>query len=243
MHEADIGESDDLLIRRMVECVFRSVIEDGSIIIGDQSPDEIILEYKALAAHMLATETELRHAADHRSILWQRAKNEYVNGSPEIAITFCALWVEHVVNGNLVAGLQRKGYSLDIINPLIRELKLRTKITALWHIAEFEPLSDADISLIDQISQARNAFVHYKWSGYNDAMVRSNREQLIKLLERAQGLGAVFASRENSLFWNGREDEIINFYREDVRRHAEEVGPFTFTSPDREDSAESPPPS
>jgi hypothetical protein len=241
MHEADFSESDDLLLRRIMECVFRSFIEDGSIIIEGQSPDEIILEYKALTAHMLVTEAELRHTPDHRSVLWRRAKDEYVNGSPEIAITFYALWIEHEVNGDLVAGLQRKGYGLDIINPLIRELKLKTKITALWHIAGFEPLSDADISLIDQVSQARNAFVHYKWSGYNEAAGRSNREQLIRLLERTQGLQAVFNSRESSLLWNGREDEIINFYREDLRRHAEEVGPFTFTSPDREDSAESPP--
>lgn len=240
MHEADFSEPDDP-IGQIMECVFRSFIEDGSIIIEDQSPDEIILEYKALAAHMLAAETELRNIPDHRSVLWQRAKDEYVNGTPEIAITFCALWIEHVVNGNLVAGLQRKGYGLDIISPLIRELKLKTKITALWHIAGFEPLPDADISLIDQVSQARNAFVHYKWSGYNEATGRSNREQLVRLLERTQGLEAVFSSREGSLLWNDREDEIINFYREDLRRHAEKVGPFTFTGPDREDSAESPP--
>jgi hypothetical protein len=167
MQEAD--SSDHAILGQIVEGVFRSFIEDGSIIIGDQSPDEIILECKALAAHMLASNTELRRITDHRSILWLRAKDEYVNGSPEIAITFYALWIEHVVNGNLIAGLQRKGYGLDTINPLIRELKLRTKITALWHIAGFEPLSEADISLIDQVSQTRNAFVHYKWSSYDEA--------------------------------------------------------------------------
>jgi hypothetical protein len=204
----------------IAEAIFRSFIEDGSIIIGDQPPDEIILEYKAHLAMMLAEDTELHHVPDHRSTLWRRAENEYDNGDPQIAVTLYALWIEHVVNGNLMAGFQRKGYDPDVINLLIRRLNIEEKTTKLWRAAGFEPLSSADASLISQIMEARNAFVHYKWRGYDETSDRSRREQLITLLERARVLGDVFHLRENSLLWNGREDEIINFHREDLRRHA-----------------------
>jgi hypothetical protein len=238
--KVDFSDPDDPF-GRVAESVFRSFIEDGSIIIGDEPPDEIILIYKALLVEMLAANVELHRIADHRLLLLERAKDESASGTPEIAITFYALWIEHVANGNLVAGLQRKGYDLDVINPLIRELKLRTKLTALWSMAGFDPLSDADLALVDQISQARNAFVHYKWGGHNESVDQSIREQLRRVLDRAQNLEAVFNSRERSLLWNGREDEIINFYREDVRRHVQEAGPFTFG--DGDDSAESSSPS
>jgi hypothetical protein len=225
----------------IAEALFRSFIEDGSIIIEDQSPDEIILEYKAHLAMMFAEDTELHHVPDHRSNLWRRAENECDNGDPQIAVTLYALWIEHVVNGNLMAGFQRKGYDPDVISLLIRRLNIEEKTTKLWRAAGFEPLSSADASLISQIMETRNAFVHYKWKGYDETSDQSRREQLISLLERARILGNVFHSRENSLLWNGREDEITNFYREDLRRHAEEVGPFILDGTDMEGATESPP--
>jgi len=218
----------------IVEALFRSFIEDGSIVIEDQSPDEIILEYKAHLAIMIAEGTELHHVPDHRSTLWQHAESECDNGNPEIALTLYALWIEHVVNGNLTAGFQRKGYDPDVINLLIRRLNIDEKITKLWRAAGFEPLSNADTSLISRIMETRNAFVHYKWKGYDETTDQSHREQLNALLERAHALHDVFRSRENLLLWNGREDEIMNFHREDIKRHAEEAGPFIFGSADGE---------
>jgi hypothetical protein len=142
-----------------------------------------------------------------------------------------------------MVGFQRKGYDPDVINLLIRRLNIEEKTTKLWRAAGFGPLSSEDASLISQIMEARNSFVHYKWKGYDETSDRSRREQLITLLERARALGDIFHSRENSLLWNGREDEIIDFHREDLRRHAEEAGPFILGSTDGEGAAESPRPS
>jgi hypothetical protein len=153
----------------IAEALFRSFIEDGSIVIEDQSLDEILLEYKALMAHMQTAEQEFHRIPDHRSILWKRANSEHSEGTPEMAITLYALWIEHSVNGSLVSALQRKGYDLEIIDLIIREVNLRAKITKLWHIAGLDPLEDADVTLVGQIAEARIAFVHYKWAGYDIA--------------------------------------------------------------------------
>jgi hypothetical protein len=238
MHTVDFSDPNEPFAPIM-EALFRSFIEDGSIIIEDQSPDDIILEYKALLALMLAEETRLQRIPDHQSTLWRRAESEYVNGALEIAVTLYALWIEHVVNNDVMIGLQRKGYDPEIIDLLIRRINIEEKAVKLWCAAGFEPLSGPDISLIGQITEARNAFVHYKWKGYDEATDRSNREQLVALLERAHVLIDVFRSRENALLWNGREDEIINFYRKDIRRNAEDIGPLTFGSQNGEESAKS----
>jgi hypothetical protein len=238
MLTVDFSDPNDPFVPIM-ESLFRSFIEDGSIIIKDQPSDDIILEYKALLALMLAEETRLQRIPDHQPTLWQRAESEYAKGTPEIAVTLYALWIEHVVNNDVMIGLQRKGYDPEIIDLLIRRINIEEKATKLWRAAGFEPLSGPDISLIGQITEARNAFVHYKWKSYNEATDRSNRERLVALVGRARALMEVFRSRENSLLWNGREAEIINCYREDMRQHAKDIGPFTFGSPDEEGPAES----
>ncbi len=240
MYEIDFSDPDSPFLK-ILEYVFRSYVEDGSIEINEKPSEQIINEYKSITQELIAGEVELRHTSDHRQHLLERAEAEAGSGSAEIAVTLYALWIEHTVNGNLIYGLQRKGYDLETINPLIRELRLRTKITALWHIAGFEPLAGEDVALIDQISGARNAFVHYKWPGNAELAYESAKEQLKNIVDRSRGLETVFSSRENALFWNGRKDEILNFYREDIKRHAREVGPFVFGRATPENSAESPP--
>jgi hypothetical protein len=110
----------------------------------------------------------------------------------------------------------------------------------MWRISGLDPLEDADVILIGQIMEARNGFVHYKWTGHDEVADESNRERLAALLDRARTLENSFSSRENSLLWNGREEEIINFYRADIVRHFKEFGPFILGGPRAEGSAEPP---
>lgn len=229
MYTTDFSDPDNPLMR-VFESVFCSYIEDGSVEVGDKKPEQIINEYKALAKGVATGEVGLLHTLDHRSSLLERAEAEAHNGSFELSVTLYALWIEHTVNGDLIYGLQRKGYSLETIKPLIRELRLNTKVTALWHIAGFEPLAAADILLIDQVSAARNAFGHYKWSGSDEETEAATNERLKNTTERSRELEAVFIARENTLFWNARRGEIISYFWEDVRRHAREFGPFEFGS-------------
>jgi hypothetical protein len=218
----DFSDPDDPFLQFIV-VILRSYIEDGSIKVGERPPEEIVNEAKSLAREIADENVELRRVRDHRLTLLQRAEDEAAQGSIELAITLYALWIEHTVNGYLIFGLQHKEYSLDkVINPLIRDLSLRTKTTALWNVAGFEPLSDEDLALIDQISQARNVFVHYKWPAHDEPAHESMKEKLIVIVNRARNLEAEFNSRANKLLWNGREDEIMNFFWQDIRRRAEE---------------------
>jgi hypothetical protein len=230
MPTVDSTDSSDYVFR-MILHMFRTCVEDGEIEIGDRSVLEIIEDYKSHERGMQdeqGDETPITFTIDHTQTLLGRVEDEANSGHAEIAIMFYALWIEHTVNGNLMIGLQRKEYDSEIVNLLIREVKLQVKITVLWRIAGFPQLSDSDVRLIEQVSQARNSFVHYKWPGYAEAKQISVRSQMETIIERSRSLKAAFDAARNALYWNGREEEVMCAFQADLIRHAEEVGPFIF---------------
>jgi hypothetical protein len=209
----------------LVEAIFCDSVETGTIQIGDRTPQEILDEFRVyigefkLDIHDMNErgEDSIHAILDHRSTLLGYANREASDGRSDVAVVFYALWIEHTVNGCLIRGLERKGYGPEVINPLIRELSLRTKITALWSVAGFPPLTDENVRTIDQVAQFRNSFVHYKYPGYAESMHESMNEQLRRATERAQNLISAFDAAMNTLFWNGREEEIISAFREEYR--------------------------
>src|SRR3984885_10887760 len=100
-------------IYQVAEKLFRSYIEDGTIEIGEKSARQILDEYMVIMEDFVEAKTEVIHIPDHRANLLQRAQDEAINGDPNIAIVFCALWVEHTLNGSLIAALERKGYESE----------------------------------------------------------------------------------------------------------------------------------
>jgi hypothetical protein len=140
-----------------------------------------------------------------------------VQGNLSIAATFYALWIEHTTNGHLINAMGRKGYGESVTAPLIRELKLRTKLTSVWEISGFRPISAEDLNLIEEISQARNAFVHYKWPARDFDTETAITMRLDVTISRAESLVDVFRNATSLVFWNDREDEVIAELRSHLR--------------------------
>lgn len=230
-------------IYHVAEKLFRSYIEDGTIEVGGKSTPEILDEYMVIMQSYVDSNTQIIHIPDHRADLFQRAHDEAINGDPNIAVTFCALWIEHTVNGSLIAALEIQGYESEEVVALIRDANFRNKVTVLWRLASLIPLEEDLIRLADQIMQARNAFVHYKWRARDDADYESEKSRLRDVVGRSRDLNAAFERANNLLHWNGREDEIIAAYRQNVIQHIAEVGPFAWQAPPPEESASNPSPS
>lgn len=222
-----MSDADDARARRIVfDKIFRSFVENGIIEVGNRSPSEIIEDFKE--AVLEAAEEDPGWPAlvvDHRDLLLENAKRAAESGSLEIAITFYALWIEHTVNGNLINGLRRKGYDAEVVDLLLRKLDLETKFTVLWRVAGFRRLSSDNLRLIKHISEARNAFVHYKWRSYDNATTTASESMEVRLrtiVERAESLVTVFNEAISAAYWNNRDDEVIgSFYRDFIDRDHE----------------------
>jgi|ERR1022692_3965 hypothetical protein len=228
----------DELAAPLLEDVFKSHVEDGYVEVSNRKPEDIVLEFERQIKKLIDEGIGWRSVIDHTPNLLRRAEREIENESFEIAATFYALWIEHTVNGYLISALLRKGYDSEVATPLIRELRIKTKITALWKLVGYPDFTDDDIKTIEQVTQARNAYVHYKWPAHDEATADNLRDQLRSHVAQARNLEAAFKKAADALLWNGRKDEIIGFFHEHMRqRRQKRFG----SSPSSADPAASPP--
>jgi hypothetical protein len=149
-------------------------------------------------------------ALDYRETLLAQAKgasNDY------ITVTLYAMWIEHFVNGMIIRALERKGFSLQISRPLLRELRLQTKASALWEIAGLPAISDEHVALLEQIVQVRNSFVHYKWPAHDEEGHDQSEKQLKGAIEKSEALISALQVIESEALWNGRRTELIEYFR------------------------------
>ncbi len=203
------------LLHNIGEMGFRTLIEDGSIEIAGRDPVDIVEEYKAI---ILKGGIEWRGIRDHRDTLLTRARAEAEERHDEVAVILYATWMEHSINGILVLAFEREGHTAEVVTPLIRELRLQTKASALWRIAGLRDIGEENLTFLGQVSEFRNSLVHYKWQAHDLDLLHQRSVQLRSIIERVEELVDVLLSIETDTFWDGRETEIIEYFREDSAR-------------------------
>ncbi|WP_062986014.1 hypothetical protein [Nocardia anaemiae] len=191
-----------------IQMVIEANVEDGAIEIGDRPVAEIVTELESNLAS-IGDSSAVSIVLDHRQTLLDRARSEAKAGYSHVAVTLYATWVEHHVNSLLRMKLEWANYSRETIVSLLRELRLRTKLTALWEVADLRPISDDLIAVIDRISEDRNRFVHYKWSSFTSAEDYADEARREGILAKAEGLVSALSDLESETIWNGRRDEIF----------------------------------
>src|SRR5215472_415291 len=210
--------------------LFCRLVEEGSIEIGNKTADELYAEFRNYIAGNLPfyeEGEELSVAFDFRYQLLERANHEEDSGHYALALTFYAIWLEHRVNGMLTVALGRKGYLDEVIKPLIKELRLKTKMSSLWAIAGLSPFDREALILADRISEHGNAFAHYKWTGYTETARGRLTAEERDLANAARGLAETISDIESHGFWNGRQPDIVTEIRtriaEDLQGLSDEV--------------------
>jgi hypothetical protein len=215
------------LVQQLAEHVLRGFVEDGTIDIQDKTPAEIVAEYQSIIdASATGSGRELRSIVDYRKNLLNRAAAEVNIEQYWMAVILYATWFEHEINATLTRAFERKDYDANVIAPLLRELRPRTKASALWSVAGLPPIKDEDLTLLDQIVQFRNAFVHYKWVAYDERADDQRNRQLKDIVEKAPGLVSSLANIQTEAFWNNRDTEIMKFLRATIAERWREEGPF-----------------
>ncbi len=210
-------ESNDYYIYRdffadYLDDLFHHLVEERSIEIGNKTADELYVEFRKFLkenAPIYEKGEEVAVAFDYRDDLLTRADQEGEGGHYALALTLYAIWLEHKVNGLLIIALGNKGYAEEVIKPLIRELKLKTKMSSLWTIAGLTPFDPEAFTLANRISDRRNAFVHYKWVGYTETARERLTSEESDLVNAAKVLTRAIADIESHDFWNGRKQNVV----------------------------------
>jgi hypothetical protein len=210
------------LVRLLHEYMFRGWVENGRLEIKGRTSAQIIDDYDRLVHEyhdqLTSGEVDFLSTTDHRSTLFDEARKAAEDAHYELAITLYAVWLEHFINGTLKLAFHRLGHGEDISVPLIKELRLATKVTVLWKIAGLPDIDQDSLRLINRVIELRNAFVHYKWQNYDEPTLDRRDEQSQQVAEEAERLVSTLLGIESAVFWNGREEELIDCFREESRR-------------------------
>lgn len=94
-------------------------------------------------------------------------------------------------------------------------------MSSLWAIASLTPFDDEALKNVERISERRNAFVHYKWTGYKESAKAQLSSQERTLVEAAKGLVEIIFNIESQDFWNGRRAEIVAAMRARIAKDVE----------------------
>ena len=124
---------------------------------------------------------------DHRESILREARKFSKVKKSELALLLYATWIEHFVNSLVEGASRKKGLQQDEIPDLIRDIPLKGKISWLLRLLELPPMALSKRKQIDQPTQTRNSFVHYKWRPKN-LDDRSDTEQLERLVEATEGV-------------------------------------------------------
>lgn len=208
--------------RALVESLFRACVRDGDIEIADRPARDIIANFDDILRGMVDdpdfSAEQLHPVFDHGDKLLSRAESELATGDALISIVFYVIWLEHYVNGTLVWSFERQGHTRDVYFPMIRQLNLETKITATWKLAGLPEVSRDKLALIKQAIELRNGFMHYKWPALTHQEADQQKARERRIASEMPALVAYMQEIEGELLWSGREDEIVEAFREDVTR-------------------------
>lgn len=217
------------IVQGIFEYLFREYVESGRIEVGSRSPEEIFADFKEFSREITVSRP-LKEAIDYRGTLLGEARKSAQDGHYELAVTLYAIWAEHFVNGILVRGFERLGHGEEISVPLIKELRLPTKASALWMMVGLPVLNPESLKLMNRIIEFRNMFVHYKWQARDEQMIAQQHEQLKNVVQESEQLVSELFTIESTAFWGGRDRELIGYLHQDITRLWEEK-PFTLSFP------------
>ena len=206
------------ILQSVFEFMLRDVVEAGIMEIDDRNPEQIVYEFTEKALNVLRASNDFYAAVDHRPTLLDRARSEAQAGNDELAVTFYAIWIEHFINGILTRAFTRMEYDAEVFLPLIKELRLHTKASSLWALADLPTIEDENLKILDRILEFRNAFVHYKWLAAGERAIEERDERLREVIGKSEQLVTALFAAKAAAFWNGREKELLEYLHEDLRR-------------------------
>jgi hypothetical protein len=184
-------------------CLFSAVetaVRYGEIQTVGRSETEIqtdILDYvEQIVSYEDADSVPLRWIAVHRDLLLDRARSFNDLGCVDDSLLYYATWIEHWLNDAISTTLRRRGFKEDFIVSVLREVNLRGKTSWLLLLLGLPPIGEALASQILQITEARNAFVHFKFPSRDVDESPVERQRLQGQLASAESLVSALTKYE-----------------------------------------------
>jgi hypothetical protein len=196
---------------------FRQIIE-GLILEGHINPrgkseeelrEEVVefVEKNIAQNHSFA----VSGAINHTPIILRRARDFARGGELQISCLFYATWFEHWLNHLVAVGGRRKKLSQQEIVQIVREVQFRGKSTWLLRLLELKPINEGHLKKINDLLEARNSYVHYKWKtvDMDDPAWDKQEEPFENALKDIEKTVSYLLRLENRQFFHGKKRSVL----------------------------------
>jgi hypothetical protein len=173
--------------RRHLAFLFAGDVRKGEFALGGEDDLDMRKRFCAHARHTFL-EGEWRVALDHRDTIESQARALSAERRPLAAIILYSTWVEHWLNAVVVTAAIRCGVSSDDSEQIVRDAPLRAKSTWLLQLAGLPPLAEEHRRAILGLTELRNAYVHYKWTGRTPEELAQEEVRLRQTVDRCEPL-------------------------------------------------------
>lgn len=210
-----LSAKDQARLRKIGKFALHQIAEN--LLLGNhistegKTSEEIAYELmKKIQAYISAGRFEFEISIDHTDRLLKEARKALQDDRLSISSLFYATYFEHKINHLVVKASRRQKLPNVTIKQLLREVNLRGKCTWLFKLLALKEVAKQHQDTINEISEARNAFVHYKWPVEDDDPMQSDRKdrEFRQRLNKAEKVVQYLRRFEETQIYNGQRSQV-----------------------------------
>ena len=194
-----------------VKSMLENLVRHGHIDPRGKSKEELQKEVrKYIEQSSRMRNIRVLSTIDHTSTLLEHARAFRRSGEYEASCLFFAVWLGHWFNQMILIAGKKKRLTDSEITQIIKETPFRGKSTWLFKILDLRPINARHLKRIQQTTESRNAYVHYKWKAFDvdDVSETNEWENLKKLIHDLEKTVKYLHNWENQQIFHGRKSAI-----------------------------------
>ena len=127
-----------------------------------------------------------------------------------MSCVFYAVWLEHWLNHMIQMAGPRRNLTENEILEILRHAKFESKATWILRLLGLRPIAKIHLQRMRDVTERRNAFVHYKWKSVDmDVDDSKERQDLKTLVEKIEGTVRYLRRLENQQIFGGKKQAIL----------------------------------
>lgn len=200
------------------------LLRDGQISIEGKTEDQVFAEVAAHLRSQLESKTPFGLVTDHATDILPEARRFLRQQQYELSALYFATYFEHRLNWIVVQICQKKRIDAPMVKQLLRDASMRAKCTWVMAVLGQTPFPKEKLAAILEISELRNAFIHYKWPVELSNAKESSREQTLMKLKKAEAIVRYLRKFEEDHLYDGRGRRLLRALRNGPKRRTRVAG-------------------
>ena len=198
------------ILPNMIDDLYQRGIITEEDLTDSRKTMQIVKRYYEENKDTIAFET----VVDHREEILKVAESEVKKGRNGLAISLYATSVEHTLNRIIHLACVAKKIDSKTQSEILRSVNINGKCTWLFRLLDIPAIKADYLKIILNISDERNAYLHYKWKPDIDMDKIPDLEKEEKInkekIKRAKLLIKYLKGIEAKIEFRGKKSRIAN---------------------------------